>query len=90
MTVTEQQVVEPMARTRRNDEAVKIDSETVRQGRIVAAIRGISLAQLFSELLAEPVRQLYAAAIKKEAADVDAPRPQQPPPKSRASRKPSS
>lgn len=42
-------VERPMAR--RNDVAVKIDAEVVRKARIVAAYKGLALAEYVSELM---------------------------------------
>jgi hypothetical protein len=56
---------EPMAKPKRNDAPVKIDAEVVRKGRIVAAFRGITLAEYFSERL-DP---LVSADLKEHLRD---------------------
>lgn len=40
-----------MARTRRNDVAVKVDADIVRKAKTIAAYRGIPLAEYLSEKL---------------------------------------
>lgn len=55
---------------RRSDTAVKIDAEVVRQAKVVAAFRGISLAEYLSETLRPTVARDYLAESRKAAGDV--------------------
>jgi hypothetical protein len=48
---TQTQVLEPMAKSKRNDVPVKIDAEVARLARIVAAYEDTSLAEYISERL---------------------------------------
>jgi uncharacterized protein (DUF4415 family) len=48
----------------RNDVSVKIDSELVDMARLVGAHRKVSLNELLSDLLREPVKRAHAAMIK--------------------------
>ena len=60
-------LVEPMARTKRVDTAVKVDLETVRKAKIVAAFRDITLAEYLSEVLAPIVERDLSEAVAKQA-----------------------
>lgn len=51
MTLATTERPKPMAKPKRNDVPVKMDAEVVRIARIVAAYRGISLAEYISERL---------------------------------------
>ena len=87
MTVATDQVVGSMPRkTKRDDEPVKLDRKVLAVARIVAATKGISLAEYLSETLRPIVQKDHDDYIRQQAA-VDA---EGPPPKPRASRKPSS
>lgn len=57
-------------RMARNDLAVKVDAEVVKQGRIVATHRGITLAEYFSELLKGPVARDYRDALTAMADEI--------------------
>jgi hypothetical protein len=55
--------------TRRTDVAVKIDTEVVRQAKVVAAFRGISLAEYLSETLRPAVGRDYRDESRKAVGD---------------------
>ena len=48
----------------RDDVAVKVDRKTVGKARLVATHRGVSVAELLSELLVGPVDQVYAEMVR--------------------------
>jgi hypothetical protein len=55
----------PMAK--RNDESVRVESDIARKARVLAADRGVTLAQYLSDLLRPAVSDQYAAFIDREA-----------------------
>jgi hypothetical protein len=59
---------------KRNDEVVKVDSEVVRMARIVAAIEGITLA----EVLSESLRPVIAKRLTDHQQKGFGPRPEKP------------
>jgi hypothetical protein len=54
---------------RRSDVAVKIDTEVVRQAKVVAAFRGLSLAEYLSETLRPAVSRDYREESRKAAGE---------------------
>lgn len=52
---------------KRNDTAVKVDAETVRKAKILAAFREQTLAELLSEVLEPIIDKLLAEEIAKQA-----------------------
>lgn len=54
----------PMARTKRNDRPVKIDAAVVHEAQVVAASKGITLAEYLSEVLRPIVRRDYVRQAK--------------------------
>jgi hypothetical protein len=64
--------------TRRTDVAVKIDAEVVRQAKVVAAFRGISLAEYLSETSRPAVQRDYREESRKAAGDNEPPKPPKP------------
>jgi predicted HicB family RNase H-like nuclease len=56
---------QPMARQKRNDRPVKIDASVYRKAQIVAAGKGISLAEYLSELLRPLVNKDYIRQAKE-------------------------
>jgi hypothetical protein len=48
----------------RDDVTVKVDRRLVVQARTVAGFRGLSVADLLSRLLEEPLRQAYAEMVR--------------------------
>jgi soluble cytochrome b562 len=58
----------------RNDTAVKIETEIVRQGRTIAARRNITLAEYLSDILRSTVAKDYREVVQQMAAEIDTPR----------------
>lgn len=52
-------------RSERDDVAVKIDRKIVGKARLIATHRGISVAELLSDLLETPVDKSYALMLKE-------------------------
>jgi hypothetical protein len=51
-------------RSERDDVAVKIDRKIVGKARLIATHRGISVAELLSEMLTAPVDKAYAQMLR--------------------------
>jgi hypothetical protein len=58
----------------RNDTAVKIESDIVRQARTIANRRNITVAEYLSEILRAIVAKDYRQAVQEMAAEIDAPK----------------
>lgn len=56
--------------SQRDDTAVKIDRAVVGQAKLIATFRGISLAELLSEMLKVPVSRAYAQMLRELEAKV--------------------
>jgi hypothetical protein len=59
----------------RNDVAVKLDADVVREARIVAAYRGIAMAEYISEILRPIVHRDLEEESRKALGKHDEPRP---------------
>jgi hypothetical protein len=69
---------------KRNDQAVKVDAEIVKQAKIVATHRGVTVAEYLSETLRGVVAKDYREAIGRMASEMPAPAGDAPkPPRSR-------
>ena len=55
---------------KRNDETVRVDADILRKARIVAAIKGLSLAEYLSEVLRPAVDREHAELVTEEAKGV--------------------
>jgi hypothetical protein len=58
----------------RNDTAVKIETDIVRQARLIAARRNITVAEYLSEILRATVVKDYRQAVRDMAAEIDSPK----------------
>lgn len=63
--------------SKRNDAAAKLDADLIRKAKIVCSVRGVTIAEYLSELLAPIVNRDYVQAAKQigeEAKVLDKPR----------------
>ena len=58
----------------RNDTAVKIESDIVRQARTIASRRNITVAEYLSEILRATVAKDYRQVVQEMAAEIDIPK----------------
>jgi hypothetical protein len=58
----------------RNDTAVKIETDIVRQARTIAGPRNITVAESLSEILRTTVTEDYRQVVQEMAAEIDAPK----------------
>ena len=67
-------VKERVREVARNDTAVKIETEIVRQARTIASRRNITLAEYLSDILRQTVAKDYRQVVQEMAAEIDAPK----------------
>lgn len=67
-------IAERVKQVARNDTAVKIETDIVRQARTIADRRRITVAEYLSEILRTPVARDYRQVVQEMAAEIDAPR----------------
>jgi hypothetical protein len=79
MVNTQELVPRLMSKSKRNDEPVKLDREVLRLARIVAAYRGIPIAEYLSERLRPLAEADYEEEVRAEEARKVATQPADPP-----------